>query len=103
MKEDKMSLTDRELNQLKKIASIANELIAKAEANVVSADLKAVKAGKAKAKKASGKAKAKEDKEAKEAKEAKKSTSTDHEKAVSKLVKKATKKAAKKVYPKLLS
>ena len=92
-----MSLTDRELNQLKKIASIANELIAKAETNVISADLKAVKGGKAKAKKASGKAKAKE------AKEAKKSASTDPEKAVSKLVKKATKKAAKKVYPKLLS
>ena len=88
-----MSLTDRELNQLKKIASIANELIAKAEANVISADLKAVKAGKAKAKKASGKAKAKEAKEA---------LSNDSEKAIAKLVKKATKKAAKKVYPKLL-
>jgi len=89
-----MSLTDRELNQLKKIASIANELIAKAEAHATSADLKAVKSGKGKAKKASGKAKAKEAKEA---------LSSDPEKAVSKLVKKATKKAAQKVYPKLLS
>ena len=52
-----MSLTDRELNQLKKIASIANELIAKAEAHAISADLKAVKSGKGKAKKAAAKAK----------------------------------------------
>ena len=92
-----MSLTDRELNQLKKIASIANELIAKAEAHAISADLKAVKSGKGKAKKAAAKAKAKEAKEAKEA------LSSDPEKAISKLVKKATKKAAKKVYPKLLT
>ena len=89
-----MSLTDHELNQLKKIASIANELIAKAEAHVISADLKAVKVGKAKAKKASGKAKAKK---------VKKSLPKDHEKAVAKLAKKAAKKAAKKVYPKVLA
>ena len=76
---------------MKKIASIANELIAKAEAHAISADLKAVKSGKGKAKKASGKAKAKE------------ALSSDPEKGISKLVKKATKKAAKKVYPKFLT
>jgi hypothetical protein len=89
-----MSLTDREINQLKKIASIANELIGKAEANIITAGLKAAKAEEKKAKKASGKV---------ENKEAKKSLPKDPEKAVAKLAKKAAKKAAKKVYPKGLS
>ena len=39
--EDRMSLTARELNQLKKIAAIANQLIAKAEANLAAAEAKA--------------------------------------------------------------
>jgi hypothetical protein len=39
--EDQMSLTARELNQLKKIAAIANQLIAKAEANLAAAEAKA--------------------------------------------------------------
>jgi hypothetical protein len=39
--EDRMSLTARELNQLKKIADIANQLIAKAEANLAAAEAKA--------------------------------------------------------------
>ena len=36
-----MSLTARELNQLKKIAAIANQMIAKAEANLAAAEAKA--------------------------------------------------------------
>ena len=39
--EDQMSLTARELNQLKKIAAIANQMIAKAEANLAAAEAKA--------------------------------------------------------------
>ena len=89
-----MSLTDRELNKLKNIASIANELIGKAEANIITAGLKAAKAEEKKAKKASGKV---------EKKEAKKSLPKDPEKAVSKLAKKAARKAAKKVDPKVLA
>ena len=36
-----MSLTARELNQLKKIAAVANQMIAKAEANLAAAEAKA--------------------------------------------------------------
>ena len=53
--EDQMSLTARELNQLKKIAAIANQLIAKAEANLAAAEAKAAVPAKA-AKKAPVKA-----------------------------------------------
>ena len=53
--EDRMSLTARELNQLKKIAAIANQLIAKAEANLAAAEAKAAVPAKA-AKKAPVKA-----------------------------------------------
>ena len=41
MYEVQMSLTARELNQLKKIAAIANQMIAKAEANLAAAEAKA--------------------------------------------------------------
>ena len=47
-----MSLTARELNQLKKIAAIANQMIAKAEANLAAAAAKAVEPAKAPAQKA---------------------------------------------------
>jgi len=54
--EDQMSLTARELNQLKKIAAIANQLIAKAEANLAAAEAKATEPAKKTAKKAPVKA-----------------------------------------------
>ena len=44
--EDQMSLTARELNQLKKIAAIANQLIAKAEASLAAAEAKAAEPAK---------------------------------------------------------
>jgi len=44
--EDRMSLTARELNQLKKIAAIANQMIAKAEANLAAAEAKAAEPAK---------------------------------------------------------
>lgn len=89
-----MHLTDLEVNQLKKIASIANKLIAKAEPTIITADLKDVKAGKRKANKASGKNI--DDKP-------EKSLLKGPENAVRKLAKKVAKKAAKKIYPKLLA
>ena len=89
-----MHLTDLEVNQLKKIASIANKLIAKAEPTIITADLKDVKAGKRKADKASGKNI--DDKP-------EKSLLKGPENAVRKLAKKVAKKAAKKIYPKLLA
>ena len=54
--EDQMSLTARELNQLKKIAAIANQMIAKAEATLAAAEAKATGPAKAPAKKATAKA-----------------------------------------------
>ena len=54
--EDRMSLTARELNQLKKIAAIANQMIAKAEANLAAAEAKAAEPAKKAAKKATVKA-----------------------------------------------
>ena len=51
-----MSLTARELNQLKKIAAVANQMIAKAEANVAAVAVKAAAPAKKTAKKASAKA-----------------------------------------------
>ncbi len=45
-----MSLTARELNQLKKVAAIANQLIAKAEANLAAVALKAAEPAKKTAK-----------------------------------------------------
>ena len=54
-----MSLTARELNQLKKIAAIANQMIAKAEANLAAAEAKAAVPAKAPDKKAAVKADAK--------------------------------------------
>ena len=50
--EDQMSLTARELNQLKKIAAIANQMIAKAEATLAAAEAKAAAPAKKTAKKA---------------------------------------------------
>ena len=47
-----MSLTARELNQLKKIAAIANQMIAKAEATLAAAEAKAAAPAKKTAKKA---------------------------------------------------
>ena len=89
-----MHLTNLEVNQLRKIASIANKLIAKAEPTIITADLKDVKAGKRKANKASGKNI--DDKPDK-------SLLKGPENAVRKLAKKVAKKAAKKIYPKLLA
>ena len=51
-----MSLTARELNQLKKIAAVANQMIAKAEANLAAIALKAVEPAKKTTKKAPVKA-----------------------------------------------
>ena len=56
MYEVQMSLTARELNQLKKIAAIANQLIAKAEASFAAAEAKATEPAKKAAKKAPVKA-----------------------------------------------
>ena len=89
-----MHLTNLEVNQLRKIASIANKLIAKAEPTIITADLKEVKAGKRKANKASGK---------NIDEKPEKSLLKDPENAVRKLAKKVAKKAAKKIYPKLLA
>ena len=80
--EDQMSLTARELNQLKKIAAVANQMIAKAEANLAAAEAKAAQPAKT-AKKASVKADTKAAK-----------------KAAPKAAKKAVKTAAKEVAPK---
>ena len=51
-----MSITTRELNQLKKIATIANQMVVKAEAAMAAAAAKAVEPVKAPAKKADTKA-----------------------------------------------
>ena len=79
MYEVQMSLTARELNQLKKIAAIANQMIAKAEANLAAAEAKASEPVKAPAKKANVKA---------------------DTKAAKKAAPKAAKAAAKEVAPK---
>jgi len=84
--EDQMSLTARELNQLKKIAAIANQLIAKAEANLAAAEAKAAVPAKT-AKKAPVKA---------DTKTAKKAAP----KAAKTIAKEVAPKAAKKVAPK---
>ena len=77
-----MSLTARELNQLKKIAAVANQMIAKAEANLAAAEAKAAQPAKT-AKKVPVKADTKAAK-----------------KAAPKAAKKAVKTAAKEVAPK---
>lgn len=51
-----MSITTRELNQLKKLATILNQMVAKAEASIDAAAAKAVEPAKAPAKKAAVKA-----------------------------------------------
>ena len=76
--EDQMSLTARELNQLKKIAAIANQMIAKAEATLAAAEAKA----------------------AEPAKTAKKAPVKAAKKAAKKAAPKAAKTAAKEVAPK---
>ena len=73
-----MSLTARELNQLKKIAAIANQMIAKAEATLAAAEAKA----------------------AEPAKTAKKAPVKAAKKAAKKAAPKAAKTAAKEVAPK---
>ena len=62
--EDQMSITTRELNQLKKIATIANQMVVKAEAAMAAAAAKAVEPVKAPAKKAAAKADTKASKKA---------------------------------------
>ena len=84
--EDQMSLTARELNQLKKIAAIANQMIAKAEANLAAAEAKAAVPAKT-AKKAPVKA---------DTKTAKKAAP----KAAKTIAKEVAPKTAKKVAPK---
>ena len=59
-----MTITARELNQLKKIATIANQMVAKAEAAMAAAAAKAVEPVKAPAKKAAAKADTKASKKA---------------------------------------
>ena len=89
-----MSLTARELNQLKKIAAIANQLIAKADANIAAVALKAAEPAKKTAKKAPVKADTKAPKKAapKAAKAAAKEVAP---KAVAKTAKKNAPKTAK--------
>ena len=84
--EDQMSLTARELNQLKKIAAVANQMIAKAEANLAAAEAKAAVPAKT-AKKAPVKA---------DTKTAKKAAP----KAAKTVAKEVAPKSAKKVAPK---
>ena len=86
MYEVQMSLTTRELNQLKKIAAIANQMIAKAEAYLAAAEAKAAVPAKT-AKKALVKA---------DTKAAKKASP----KAAKTAAKEVAPKAAKKVAPK---
>ncbi len=62
--EDQMSITARELNQLKKIAAIANQMVAKAEASMAAAAAKAAEPAKAPAKKVAAKADTKASKKA---------------------------------------
>ena len=88
--EDQMSLTARELNQLKKIAAVANQMIAKAEANLAAAEAKAAQPAKT-AKKAPVKA---------DTKAAKKAAPKAAKKAVKSATKEVAPKSAKKVAPK---
>ena len=87
--EDQMSLTARELNQLKKIAAIANQMIAKAEASLAAAEAKAAVPAKT-AKKAPVKADTKTAKKA-----APKAAKTAAKEVAPKTTKKAAPKAAK--------
>ena len=97
--EDQMSLTARELNQLKKIAAIANQMIAKAEATLAAAEAKATEPVRAPAKKAAVKADTKAAKKA--APKAAKTTAKEvAPKAVAKTAKKAAAKATKAAAPK---
>ena len=59
-----MTITARELNQLMKIAAIANQMVAKAEASMAAAAAKALEPVKAPAKKAAAKADTKASKKA---------------------------------------
>lgn len=85
-----MSLTARELNQLKKIAAIANQMIAKAEATLAAAEAKAPEPAKKTAKKAPVKADTKAAKKA-----APKAAKTAAKDVAPKAVVKAAKKTAK--------
>ena len=85
-----MSLTARELNQLKKIAAIANQMIAKAEAALAATEAKAAGPAKAPAKKATAKADTKAAKKA-----APKAAKTAAKEVAPKAVVKAAKKTAK--------
>ena len=85
-----MSLTARELNQLKKIAAIANQMIAKAEATLAAAEAKAPEPAKKTAKKAPVKADTKAAKKA-----APKAAKTAAKEVAPKAVVKAAKKTAK--------
>ena len=88
--EDRMSLTARELNQLKKIAAIANQMIAKAEATLAAAEAKAAEPAKAPDKKAPVKADTKAAKKA-----APKAAKTAAKDVAPKAVVKAAKKTSK--------
>ena len=89
--EDRMSLTARELNQLKKIAAIANQMIAKAEANLAAAEAKAAGPAKAPAKKAPVKA---------DTKVVKKAAPKAPKTAAKEVAPKAVTKTAKRIAPK---
>ena len=89
--EDQMSLTARELNQLKKIAAIANQMIAKAEATLAAAEAKAAEPAKKTAKKAPVKADTKAAKKA-----APKAAKTAAKEVVAKTAKKAAAKPSAK-------
>ena len=89
--EDQMSLTARELNQLKKIAAIANQMIAKAEATLAAAEAKATEPAKKTAKKAPVKADTKAAKKA-----APKAAKTAAKEVVAKTAKKAAAKPSAK-------
>ena len=86
-----MSLTARELNQLKKIAAIANQMIAKAEATLAAAEAKAAEPAKKTAKKAPVKADTKAAKKA-----APKAAKTAAKEVVAKTAKKAAAKPSAK-------
>jgi len=62
--EDQMSITARELNQLQKIAAIANQMVAKAEASMAAAASKSVEPVKTPTKKVAAKADTKASKKA---------------------------------------
>ena len=92
-----MSLTTRELNQLKKIATIANQLIAKSEGKLAAAEAKVAEP----AKKATKKAPVKADKKA--AKQAAPKAAKTAAKAVAPKVAKKTATVAKAFSPKPLA